>query len=429
MTAVAEAAVPTPLTGQTRLRIFAYLGVLILLLGFGSPHAGLIDTPITFFLKNRLHLTAHQMSLFRLMGAIPLYLAFVIGFVRDTFNPFGMRDRGFLVLFGAVTAFVYGAFAFAPITYGFLLAAVVLANIAFLFVWSAQNGLSSTLAQQHVMSGRISALWNVFLYLPVLASYFLGGVLSQALEGAKADMAARVLFLIGAAILAAVALLGLWRPASVFDNVRAERPAGASRLADLGRLARHWPIYPALTIWLLWSFSPGSSTPLQYFMQNTLGATDAQWGLWNAVFIGGFMPTFLLFGWLCQKLPLRTILFWSTLVAVPQMIPLAFIHSVNGALVAAAIIGLLGGVNSAAYLDLVIRSSPPGLRGTVMMLYWAMFYIALRFGDVLGSDLYDRFHNFNVCVIAITVVYALILPVLWLVPRRLTATADGEVAA
>jgi hypothetical protein len=29
-------------------------------------------------------------------------------------------------------------------------------------------------------------------------------------------------------------------------------------------------------------------------------------------------------------------------------------------------------------------------------------------------------------VIAITVTYALIVPVLWLVPRRLTATADGQ---
>ena len=101
MTSDAEAAAPTPLPGATRMRIFAYLGVLILLLGFGAPNGSFIETPITFFLKNRLHLAAHQAALFRLLGAIPLYLAFVFGFVRDTVNPFGMRDRGFLVLFGA----------------------------------------------------------------------------------------------------------------------------------------------------------------------------------------------------------------------------------------------------------------------------------------------------------------------------------------
>ena len=246
----------------------------------------------------------------------------------------------------------------------------------------------------------------------------------------KADLAARILFLIGAAIMAVVAHYGLWRPARVSDNVRVERGAAATRWGDIKRLARHWPIYPALTIWLRWSFSPGSSTPLQYFLTNTLHASDAQWGEWNAIFIGGFIPTFLLFGWLCRRLPLRAILFWSTLIAIPQMVPLAFIHSVNESLIAAAVvIGLVGGVNSAAYLDLVIRSSPPGLQGTVMMLYWALFYVATRFGDVLGTALYDKYRDFNACVIAITVVYALILPVLMLVPKRLTDTADGQITS
>jgi MFS family permease len=203
----------------------------------------------------------------------------------------------------------------------------------------------------------------------------------------------------------------------------------SNTLADLKRLVRHWPIYPALAVWLLWCFSPGSATPLQFFMQNTLRATDAQWGEWNAIFVAGFIPTFLLFGWLCRRVRLRSLLFWGTLVAVPQMVPLAFIHSVNQALVAAAIIGLLGGVCTAAYTDLIIRSCPPGLQGAVLMMFWALYYIAARFGDILGADLYDRFHNFNACVIAITAVYALILPTLWLVPRRLTATVDGEVAA
>jgi hypothetical protein len=37
------------------------------------------------------------------------------GFIRDTWNPFGMRDRGFMLLFGAVTAALYVAFAFTPL--------------------------------------------------------------------------------------------------------------------------------------------------------------------------------------------------------------------------------------------------------------------------------------------------------------------------
>ena len=58
-----------------RQRIFLYLGVLIVLLDFGSPFGGLIDIPISFFLKNRLHLTAHELADFRLVSATPLYLS------------------------------------------------------------------------------------------------------------------------------------------------------------------------------------------------------------------------------------------------------------------------------------------------------------------------------------------------------------------
>jgi hypothetical protein len=36
--------------------------------------------------------------------------------------------------------------------------------------------------------------------------------------------------------------------------------------------------------------------------------------------------------------------------------------------------------------------------------------IVARFGDVLGTNLYDCYGSFVVCVIAIAVVYALILP-------------------
>jgi hypothetical protein len=61
-----------------------------------------------------------------------------------------------------------------------------------------------------------------------------------------------------------------------------------------------------------------------------------------------------------------------------------------------------------------------------MMMASSLFYLVTRFGDVLGTVLYQRFNGFTVCVIAITVVYALILPALLLVPRALTATSDAN---
>jgi MFS family permease len=417
---------PAPLSTSVRARILLYLSVLILLLGFGAPYGGLIDVPVSFFLKNKLHLSAPAVAGFRLASAIPLYLSFAFGFIRDTWHPFGMRDRGFMIVFGSLCAAAYVVFAFVPVTYMSLLIAVILLTTVFLFVHSAQNGLTSTIGQQHVMSGQVSTMWNIFLSVPVLGAFLIGGALSDQLEGKNADQAARILFLVGAAIMATVALYSLWKPKSVYDNVHAEIGPAANPWQDIRRLVRHRAIYPALLIWLLWNFAPGSQTPLQFYLQNTLHSNDAQWGQWNAIFAGSFIPTFMLFGVLCQRFALRPLLWWGTVVAVPQMVPLLFIHSVTGALIAAAPIGLMGGVATAAYLDLIIRSCPRGLQGTTLMMMWALYYLVSRFGDVLGTNLYYHYGGFRTCVIAITAVYALILPVLLLVPKRLTDTADGQ---
>src|SRR4029078_4216501 len=137
------AVAPVTLSSSVRQSIFFYLGILIILLAFGGPSGGLIDIPISFFLKNRLHLEAHQLARFRLIAAIPLYLSFVFGFIRDNWNPLGMRDRGFMLVFCATCALFYLGFAFAPVTYFSLLVAVIVLTTAFLFVASAQNGLAS----------------------------------------------------------------------------------------------------------------------------------------------------------------------------------------------------------------------------------------------------------------------------------------------
>ena len=123
---------------------------------------------------------------------------------------------------------------------------------------------------------------------------------------------------------------------------------------------------------------------------------------------------------------MKTLLLWGTVLAVPQMVPLLFIHTMTQALIAAVPIGLMGGLATGAYLDLIIRSCPRGLQGTTLMMSSSLYFVVVRFGDVLGTNLYDRYGGFTVCVIAITIVYALILPALLLVPKRLIATADGQ---
>lgn len=427
MTAAPEAAIADPvvLAAGVRLRIFAWLGGLVVLLAFASPVGGLMDVPVSFFLKNRLDLSASQVATFRLLAGIPLYLSFLFGLLRDTWHPFGMRDRGHMALFSIAGALVFASFALLPATYATLLVAMILSTAASLCVASAQAGLAAALGRQHAMTGQVAAAWNIFAALPGVAALIAGGHLSEALERQSFDAAAKILYLAGAALSLLVALFCLWRPRAVFDNLRFAPSLGLRPLADLRRLARHRPVYPALGIWLLWNFAPGSTTPLQYYLQNTLHAGDADWGLWNAIFSASFIPTFAIFALLCQKLPLRALLFWGTLIAIPQFVPLLFAHSAAAALWAAVPIGLMGGIATAAYTDLIIRSCPPGLEGTMLMMSSGLYYVASRFGDVLGTWIYDRAGSFTLCVAMITAVYASILIVLRSVPAGLTATADA----
>jgi hypothetical protein len=83
---------------------------------------------------------------------------------------------------------------------------------------------------------------------------------------------------------------------------------------------------------------------------------------------------------------------------------------------------------TAAYFDLAVRSCPPGLQGTLMMLVAAGSMLAARGGDLLGAKLYSSSpeHGFLYCIIATTVVYVLILPVIPWIPKHLIATTDGE---
>src|SRR5689334_2580672 len=174
--------VPAALPLPVRQRIFLYLGILIVLVAFGSPAGGLIDIPVSFLLKNKLHLEAHEVATFRLVAAIPLYLSFVFGFLRDSFNPLGLRDRGFMLLFGGISAALYVLFAATPLTYSTLLVAVIALTVSFLFVQGAQSGLTAAIGQQHAMTGQISAVWNVLLSIPTMAALLAGGMLSESLE-------------------------------------------------------------------------------------------------------------------------------------------------------------------------------------------------------------------------------------------------------
>ena len=119
-----------PMAAGERTRLIVYGFVLMTLVQFAVPYEGLIGLPVLFFLKNRLHLSAHGVATFNLIASIPLFVGFAFGFLRDTWSPFGKGDRAHLVVFGLMTSAAYGAMIVLQPTYGLLLGGVFFTTVA-----------------------------------------------------------------------------------------------------------------------------------------------------------------------------------------------------------------------------------------------------------------------------------------------------------
>jgi hypothetical protein len=403
-------------------QIFLYFTPLTFVSYLVLPHGYFLDIATSYMLKDQLHASAAQVSLFRLLTAAPVYASFVFGFTRDLWSPLGLRDRGYFLIFGPLTGAIFMWMAFAKLTYSGLFIGMLLVMLSFRFVAAAYQGLIALVGQEQLMSGRLSALWQIVASAPYIIGALAAGWVAD-------NLPPKETFGLAGALCLAIALVGFWKPLAVFEHVY-DRPVaqGADLWGDIKRLAKHRAVYPAVLCNFLFQFAPGSNTPLQYYLTNTLHASDAVYGYYYAVFVASFIPVFFLYGWLCKHVALNRLLLWGTIITVPQMIPLALIHSAAFAVVFALPMGFMGGIAALAYYDLAIRACPPGLQGTLMMLVDGVYQISYRGGDVLGAQIYmsSPTNGFLYCVIATSIVYALILPVLLLVPRELVATADGQ---
>ena len=401
--------------------LFVYFSLLALLVNIASPQ-WLLDIPTSYMLKDLLHSSASQVSLFRLITGIPLFAGFIFGLVRDTWNPFGWRDPGYFRIFVPLTLLALAGGAFSRVTYTELVLGMLFVTIGYSFVAAAFQGLLALVGQEALMPGRLSTLSNIFMAAAAVLGYLASGWMASALSP-------RQVFLLVMALTALLGVFGFWKPRSVFrevyDNPHAK---GSNFFSDVKRLVKHSAIYPVIVITMLWFFTPGASTPMQYFLTNQLHASDAVYADFSAILYAAFLPTTFLYGFLCTRIAARKLLWLSMLIGLPQFIPMAFIHNGNQALVAAVLIGLMGGMGNAAVIDIAIRACPPGLQGTLMMVVMSLYPFSSRVGDVFGAWLFglSPTHGFLYCVAAITITYALILPLIPLLPKHLVATADGE---
>ena len=408
---------PAQAASEARAAIIGYFLILSLAVGLGTP-AGLAAIPIGYYLKDNLHLSPVQLAMFVVIAGAPAYFGFLPGFMRDRFRPRMMGDRAYLLAGAAIALAAYLYLGTAPINYTRLLYATLAAGVAYLIILAGAQALMAGVAQAHLMTGRLAVVSGVATYVPAVISAFLGGWL-------VAHVPPRGTFIVAACVTAVIAVQAFWRLGAVvaFDETGVRKESGR---AAISRLARYRPIWPAAAIFFLWSFGPGWGTPMFYHLTETVKVSSELYGTFTALQWLFFIPSAVLYGPLCKRFSLASLLWWGTLIAILQGPIMFFAQSPASAIVVAVLFGLFGGLPTAAYVDLIMRSCPKGLEGTGMMLAVTTAYaLSTNFGNLLGSWIYAQ-GGFAAAVIITTLATAAIVPVLWLVPEHIAAGRDGE---
>eukprot|EP01037_Dinobryon_pediforme_P018373 gene18373-18643_t len=408
--------------GARDLQIFGYFAPLTLLVMLASPVGMLADIAVTFMLKDKLHAGATTIAMFRLAVTLPLLASAAFGLARDHWNPLGWRDRGHILIFASLTAVAYVAIALTPMSHVGLFAGMLMVNVLMMFVSGAHQGLLALIGQENRMTGRLSAVWQMFVYIPVVTGSFLGGELAE-------KVAPQTTFLILGALSAGLALFAAWKPAAVYAHVYDQPMAkGGDVWSDVRRLVRTRAIYAPILLPFLYNFTPGFSTPLQFHITNELHAPPSAYGDFFSLYYLGFTPFFLLYGWLVKRVSFRILLWTGVAIAGPNIAILPFIHSAGTLIALAAPMGALAAIGWCAFCDLAIRSCPQGLQGTLMLLVTAAGLLGTRVSDVLGARLYDIAPASGFALgIGISVVVSLLcLPVILFVPREVMEIREGE---
>jgi hypothetical protein len=99
--------------------------------------------------------------MFPLLTGIPVYVAFLLGLIRDRWSPFGLRDRGYFLCFAPFAAAKFLWLAFYHLSYSGIFIGTLFTMLSFRFIAAAHKALLALIGQEKLMTGRLTTLWNV----------------------------------------------------------------------------------------------------------------------------------------------------------------------------------------------------------------------------------------------------------------------------
>jgi predicted MFS family arabinose efflux permease len=233
---------------------------------------------------------------------------------------------------------------------------------------------------------------------------------------------------IGAACLAVLGVVAL-----IFLRERpvAKRDQNVMRNVkhEMRTLVRHRVLWWAIICYGLFYFAPGFGTPLYFYQTDTLKLSQQFIGNLGLFAGATGMIGAVIYGLVCRKLPLRKLMIGCVVINIIITLFYEFYRTPTAAICVEALNGFGSTIADLAFLDLAARATPRGSEALGYGLMMSVRNAMLNGGDVLGSQLTDRYHvAFSNLVYLNAGTTALVLLIIPFLPRAIMSRRDGDLA-
>jgi predicted MFS family arabinose efflux permease len=374
--------------------------------------------PIRYLLKEHLHATPEEMSLFLFLAAAAWYLKPLAGLVSDSIPLFGTRRRHYLMLSSGTAGVCWILLSVAPESYRSILFIAMALNLMMVFASTAMGGMLVEQAQRFGATGRLSALREGVDSLAVTIGLPVSGYLAVWAIGWTAVLAAGLLF-------------GLAFCVFIFleENRGAKRngEVWSTAAVQLKTLMGSRTLWTAGSLIFLFYVTPGLATPLYYIQIDKLGFSQPFIG-WLAV-VGGItgMAGAVIYARVCKAMPLGPLLVGGIILSSILTLLYLYYESHSAAIIITAVNGLGGTLAVIPLYDLAARATPRGCEGLGFALVMSLRNLAANGGDWIGSWLMQSRHwNFSELVFISAGTTMLVLLAIPFVPAQVLRGSDRE---
>ena len=384
--------------------------------------------PLRYVLKDHLHCSADQVSLFFLLCGMAWYLKPFAGILTDAFPLFGTKRRHYMLWSSVLAAISWIGllliYLFIP-SYVALLVGALIVNIFMVMGSTATGAFLVEAGQSYGATGKLTSVRSFVANVCNIMNGYAGGWLAS------------IAFFWVAGI-NAVMVISLFPIAYLYLRERRVQVSTSQSLEAAGGQLKS--VFSSGSLWLglgfifLFYFAPGFAT-LQFFRQSnelkfssvyigTLASINGAFGLVGAVIYTNFI----------KRMNIRTLMFWGILLnglGTFLYLPMFYTNPLTAAIVEGQN-GLTFAIAEISLLDLAARCTPVGAEGLGYSLILSFRNLAVFGADYVGSKL-NKLHPLTftfktmVCLNASTTLFVLIfLPFL---PAALMRTRDKAVTS